>query len=77
MWLSILTAIWETVGETIAEEVEREADPSAHTMPLSPNSSSVPIGQLFGGEPPSLSTVQHLDYPGVAQDGEFALSQRM
>ena len=39
-----------------------------YTLSLSPNSSSVPIGQLFGGEPPSQSTVQHLDYPGV--DGE-------
>ena len=28
VWLSILTAIRETVGETIADEVEREAVPS-------------------------------------------------
>ena len=49
VWLSILTAIRETVGKTIAEEVEREAVPSIHTMSLSPNTSSVPIGQLFGG----------------------------
>ena len=28
VWLSVLTAIRETVGETIAEEVEREAVPS-------------------------------------------------
>ena len=41
-----------------------------YTLSPSPNSSSVPIGQLFGGESPSQSTVQHLDYPGVAQDGE-------
>ena len=47
-----------------------------YTLSLSPNSSSVPIGQLFGGELPSLSTVQRLDYPGVAEDGELALSQR-
>ena len=31
VWLSVLTAIRETVGETIAEEVEREAVPSTHT----------------------------------------------
>ena len=47
-----------------------------YTLSLSRNTSSVPIGQLFGGEVPSLSTVQRLDYPGVAQDGELALSQR-
>ena len=47
-----------------------------HTLSLSRNTSSVPIGQLFGEELPSLSTVQRLDYPGVAQDGELALSQR-
>ena len=47
-----------------------------HTLSRSLNTGSVPIGQLFGGELPSLSTVQHLDYPGVAQDGELALSQR-
>ena len=47
-----------------------------HTLSLSRNTGSVPIGQLFGGELPSLSTVQRLDYPGVAQDGELALSQR-
>ena len=74
VWLSVLTAIRETVGEMIAKEVEREAVLSAHTMSLSPNTSSVPIGQLFGGEPPSLSSVQRLDYPGV--DGELGLSQR-
>ena len=37
---------------------------------LSPNSSSVPIGQLFGGKLPSLSIVQRLDYSRVEQDGE-------
>ena len=47
-----------------------------YTLSLSPNTSSIPIGQLFGGELPSLSTVQRLDYPGVAQDGELGLSQR-
>ena len=47
-----------------------------HIPSLSPNTSSVPIGQLFGGKLPSLSTIQHLDYPGVAQDGELGLSQR-
>ena len=76
VWLSVLTAIRETVGKTIAEEVEREAVPSTHTMSLTQNTSSVPIVQLFGEEPPSLSTVQCLDYPGVAQDGELGLSQR-
>ena len=45
-----------------------------YTLSLSPNTSSIPIGQLSGGELPSLSTVQRLDYPGV--DGELALSQR-
>ena len=63
-------------GEMIAEEVEREAVPVPHTMSISSNTSSVPIGQLFGVEPPSLSSVQRLDYPGVAQDGELGLSQR-
>ena len=47
-----------------------------YTLSLSPNTSSVPIGQLFGGELPSLSIVQRLSYPGVAHDGELALSQR-
>ena len=76
VWLSVLTAIRKTVGEMIADEVEREAVPSTHTMSLTPNTSSVPIRQLFGVEPPSLSTVQRLDYPGVALNGELGLSQR-
>ena len=32
MWLSVLTAIRETVGEMIAEEVEGEAVLSTHTI---------------------------------------------
>ena len=45
-----------------------------HVLSLSPNTSSIPIGQLFGGKPPPLSTVQDLKYPRVAQNGRLALS---
>ena len=57
---------------TITRCISRGDD---HTLSRSPSTSSVPIVQLFGGEVPALSTVQRLDYPGVAQDGELALSQ--
>ena len=57
---------------TITHVISRGDD---YTLPLPPNTSSVLIDQLFGGEPPSLSIVQRLNYPGVAQDGELALSQ--
>ena len=50
--------------------ISRGAD---HIPPLSPKRSSVPIGQLFGGKLPSLSTVERLSYP---QDGELGFSQR-
>ena len=46
-----------------------------HVLSLSPSTSSIPIGQLFGGQPPPLSTVQDLMYPRVAQNGKLALSQ--
>ena len=42
-----------------------------HIPSLSPNTSSIPIGQLFGGESPSLSTVQCLNFPRVTSDGEL------
>ena len=45
-----------------------------HVLSLSPSTSSIPIGQLFGGQPPPLSTVQDLMYPRVAQNGELTLS---
>ena len=44
-----------------------------YVPPLSPNMSSIPISQLFGGQPPSLSTVQDLNNPRVAQNGELAV----
>ena len=46
-----------------------------HVLSLSPSTSSIPISQLFGGQSPSLSTVQDLMYPRVAQNGKLALSQ--
>ena len=46
-----------------------------HVLSLSPSTSSIPIGQLFGGQPPPLSTVQDLMYPRVAQNGKLTLSQ--
>ena len=49
----------------IITSIRRGAD---HILSLSPNTRAVPIGQLFGGELPSISTVQRLSYPGV--DGE-------
>ena len=47
------------------------SDGSKYVPPLSPNlnTSPIPIGQLFGGERPSLSTVQDLMYPRVTLNG--------
>ena len=46
-----------------------------HAPSLSSNTSSILIGQLFGGELPSLTTVEGLSYPSVAQIGECTPSQ--
>ena len=52
------------------------SDGDDHVLSLSPSTSSIPIGQLFGGQPPPLSTVQDLMYPRVAQNGKLALIHR-
>ena len=46
-----------------------------HVQSRSRNASSVPIRCLFGGEVPSLSTVQALKYPRGAPNGELGFSQ--
>ena len=46
-----------------------------YVLSRSRNTSSVPVFCLFGGEVPSLSTVQALNYPRGAPNGEFGLSQ--
>ena len=47
-----------------------------HVLSRSRNTSSVPVFCLFGGKVPSLSTVQALNYPRGAPNGELGLSQR-
>ena len=46
-----------------------------YVLSRSRNTSSVPVFCLFGGEVPSLSTVQALKYPRDEQNGELGLSQ--
>ena len=42
-----------------------------HTPSMDQHTCTIPIGQLFGGEIPSKSTVEGLEFPVVAQSGEF------
>ena len=44
-----------------------------HTLSESPNTASIPIDWLFGGELPAVATVHVLSYPSVAQNGELTL----
>ena len=60
----------------VSSVIDCISDRSEYVPPLSPNvhTGPIPIGQLFGGQPPPLSTVQDLMYPRVAQNGKLALS---
>ena len=42
-----------------------------HASSLAPNTASIPIAWLFGGELPLLTTVQDLNYASVARNGEL------
>ena len=57
---------------SIIDCITRRGD---HVQSRSRNTSSVPIHCLFGGEVPSLSTVQALKYPRGAPNGELGFSQ--
>ena len=60
----------------VSSVIDCISDRSEYVPPLSPNvhTGPIPISQLFGGQPPPLSTVQDLMYPRVAQNGELTLS---